>query len=325
MQPNRHHSLFFCREWFILIAARGQIASNRGDHMIIRTMTAAVCLFGLAGCTTDKLQTALSTPKNPPSVFSRPQPPKGRAPTQQDFIEPLYRVLLESSDVRNNERTMRNVSNDNMRRYLGAGFALSDIYCAGFFTKTDEAYRRRRFGRTLTNDVGTAMTTVLGLAKAGEGIVTGVAAAVGLADSAWRNYDDSFVVSPDLSNVQSLVFAAQDNFRARTLAPRAALPADYGTAQSVILRYSNLCSFLGMKALLDQSAGDQRKKLIDDTQSLSEGGVSDGTITVKEPVATGKGAIGEAEVSVSSPPVAPDARPVTATPALPANKAAEGS
>lgn len=238
--------------------------------MIARITAAALGLVALQGCTTDRLQTALGTPKNPMPIFTKANLTKKEKPTQKDFIEPLYRVLLEASEVKNNNRTLAAVGEDNMRRYLGAGFALSDIYCAGFFSKTDEAYRRRRFGRTLTNDVGTAVSTVLGLAKAGENIVTGVAAAVGLADSAWRNYDDSFVVSPDLSNVQSLVFAAQDNFRATTLDAKADLPGDYGTAQSIILRYSNLCSFLGMKALLDQSAGDQRNKLNADTRALTD-------------------------------------------------------
>lgn len=290
--------------------------------MIGRITTAALGLAALQGCTTDRLQTALGTPKNPTPIFTKVNLARNEKPTQKDFIEPLYRVLLEAGEMKNNNRTLAAVGKDNMRRYLGAGFALSDIYCAGFFSKTDEAYRRRRFGRTLTNDVGTAVSTVLGLAKAGENVVTGVAAAVGLADSAWRNYDDSFVVSPDLSNVQSLVFAAQDNFRATTLDATADLPGDYGTAQSVILRYANLCSFLGMKALLDQSAGDQRNKLNSDTRQL----------TGKKTTFAGPldaGSKGKAPGSARQPKGAapqPDAAlpppPVTATPPLSVNQPA---
>lgn len=288
--------------------------------MIGRIATAALGLVALQGCTSERLQTALGTPKNPTPIFTRANLARNEKPTQKDFIEPLYRVLMEAGETRNNNRTMVAVGNDNMRRYLGAGFALSDIYCAGFFSKTDEAYRRRRFGRTLTNDVGTAVSTVLGLAKAGENIVTGVAAAVGLADSAWRNYDDSFVVSPDLSNVQSLVFAAQDNFRATTLNASADLPGDYGTAQSVILRYSNLCSFLGMKALLDQSAGDQRNKLNTDTRQLT----AKAKATVAGQSSTGgKGKPSGPMKAVAQPtePVPPPP-PVTATPPLSVNQPA---
>ena len=224
----------------------------------------------LGGCASTSLNSALGTPKNPSAIFVDPRV-EGKKTDDRLIVAPLYNVLLEASDQNNHTLKADQISDTKMRRYLGAGFALSDIYCVRFFNKTDEAYRRRRFGRTLTNDVGTVMSTVLGLAKAGTNVVTGVAAGVGLADSSWRNYDDAFLISPELSNVQSLVFAAQDNFRARTLGKTADLPADYGTAQSVIQRYANLCSNLGMKALLDQSATKQRSDLNDDTEAAKKG------------------------------------------------------
>lgn len=275
----------------------------------------------LGGCTTDSLRTALGSPKNPTPVFSEPKPIKGRGPSQDAFIEPLYRTLLEA-----NQDSIKNraAATEPMRRYLAAGFALSDIYCARFFVKTDEAYRRRRFGRALTNDVGTAVSTVLGLAHAGESVVTGVAAAVGLADSGWRNYDDSFVISPDLSGVQALVFAAQDNLRSRALGRSATLPADYATAQSVILRYANICSFLGMKALLDQSAGQQRRELNDQTEATNraltpsakgESGVAaKGAATAAGPVSAAKAG---SLLPTASPTLAPNQDSLTPNHAAP--------
>ena len=246
----------------------------------------AVVIVSTGGCSSLPLNTALGTPKNPTPVFNDTTPPprgqrRGSASDPQvAFIRPLYDTLrngAENLSVRPEPATMRT--------YVSAGFALSDIYCSRFFAKTDEAYRRRRFGRAATNDVGTAIATILGLANAGQGVVTGTAAAVGLADSTWRNYDDSFVVSPELSNVQTLVFAAQDLFRARTLGPSATLPGDYATAQSAILRYANLCSYLGMKDLLDQSAGDQRKQLKDTTEEITGTGAA-GTRAPAAPATT---------------------------------------
>ena len=61
--------------------------------------------------------------------------------------------------------------------------------------------------------------------------------------------------------MKALVTAAQDLFRERTFA--GTLPADYGKAQTVILRYADLCSTLGMQALLNQSTNQQRKELQD--------------------------------------------------------------
>lgn len=249
--------------------------------MTLIRIVASMALASLAGCTSSSWRQALSTPKNPTPIFTDPVIGKGKQSSQEAIIRPLYQVLREAhaEDGTLSEQPAEN----KVRRYLAAGFALSDIYCAQFFIKTDEAYRRRRFGRTLTNDVGTAVATILGLARAGEGIVTGVAAGVGFADSGWRNYDDSFIISPDLSNVQALVIAAQDNLRARTLARNAELPVDYASAQSAILRYANLCSFLGMKALLDQSAGEQRRDLNDVTDQVNGGGLKPVAVAAEQP------------------------------------------
>jgi hypothetical protein len=261
----------------------------------MKVITSTFIMFLATGCSSMPLNRALGTPKNPTSVFAKPA-----TDNFVNTVEPLYNVLLEASDPGKNGRTLRAVGTDNMRRYLGAGFALSDFYCARFFEKTDEAGRRRKFGRALTNDVGTVITTILGLAKAGESIVTGFGAATGLADSSWRNYDDSFVVSPDLANVQSLVLAAQDNFRARTLAENATLPQDYGSAQSVIIRYAHFCSFLGMKAILDRSATEQRDKLNNDTEQTNKPNRTSTTLGSTDTIPTG-------------------GRPVAATPAITPN------
>ena len=147
---------------------------------------------------------------------------------------------------------------DQVRRFLRSGMTLTDIYCDKFFRQTNLSLRKRKFGRSATNDVGTAIAAILGLSSVGPHTISGVATGFGLADSSWRNYDDSFVVSPDLEMVRSLVLAAQDDFRHKTLADP---PTDYMTARSDILRYAGICSYLGMQTLMNHSVDDQRQKL----------------------------------------------------------------
>jgi hypothetical protein len=229
------------------------------------------------------LNAALGTPKNPQRVLSPPWTEKVEGQNRRTgqatkpntsgnlFVDANYNILLEAVDLNGtNGPELKSVGDANMRRYLGAGFALSDIYCEGFFRKVDEAQRRRRYGRSLTNDIGGAFTTVLGLANAAKDTITGAAALFSVGDGAWRNYDEAFSLGPDLSTIKTLSMAAQDNFRARTLQSDQKLPADYGTAQSVILKYANLCSALGVKALLDTSAKQEVKKLDDETDPLKK-------------------------------------------------------
>lgn len=233
-----------------------------------------VALAGsLAGCTGTTATVArgfdsIDPNKNPRPVLSDPNA-DGRSTNGTRAVPPFiaanYNVLREAITTENSDGesdgTLAAADSTTMRRYLGAGFALSDIYCDEYFRLTDEAQRRRHFARSTTNDVGTAMSAVLGLANAGEDVVTGIATGFGVLDSTFRNYDDAFVAGPDLAQVRTLVLAAQDDFRARTLASDSTLPGDYGTAQSVIMRYANICSYLGMRSLLNTTAAAAERTL----------------------------------------------------------------
>lgn len=185
-------------------------------------------------------------------------------------------------------------SDAGIKRFLTAGYALTDHYCDDFFRHTNSAKRRRQFGRGVTNDVGTAIQGVLGLVVGVPvGVVSGVGLTTGAIDKSWRNYDESFVVAPDLQSVRALVLAAQDDFRRTTLntedtddkgQPRKkTLPTDYMTAQSSIIRYAGFCTFLGMQSLLTQSVDQQRdllkKKANPATETDEDTGKTSGTTT----------------------------------------------
>jgi hypothetical protein len=276
----------------------------------MRVFIITISAFGLilSGCTSLKtINDKLGTLKNPNQTLGDARIKKERTKINP-FVLANYSILLEGSK----NLSKNNVESSEMRPYLDAGFALSDYYCESFFRDADESQRRRRFGRALTNDAGTVISTVLGLANAGQNVVTGVAAGFGFGDNIWRNYDDAFVVTPDLSNIQSLVLAAQNNFREKTTGKDAKdkdldLPRTYGKAQSVIMRYANLCSTLGMKSLLSQSADDQRTKLQDQTRGESQPVL---------PVAGAAGA-GGAAVPATGQAIAPIAEPRAAPQAIP--------
>lgn len=266
-----------------------------------------ICLAAslVAGCTSGSLNNALGTPKNPTPVFADPGPDAKFKDDQTVFLVADYGVLLEAINFDTKPIKTRPVPPGyDMRRYLAAGFNLANGYCTRFLNKTDEAYRRRGYARSLGNDVGTAVTTILGLANAGEAAVSALAAATGVADSALRNYDNSFLITPELSTVRGLVSAAQANYRARTLGPSAILPADFGTAQSAIREYAELCSFQSMKGMLTVSAQEQEKDLKADTKDR----IASATSHTKPPV-EGSGTKVDAKSNdpvLASPALAPN-------------------
>lgn len=164
-----------------------------------------------------------------------------------------------------------------VRNHIKAGFALSDLYCDVFFRRIALHYSDRKMARGVFNDVGAAVSAVLGLAKAGSAVTGGAGAGFALIDSSFRNYDETFLVTPDLPVLQRKVFDEQDKFSQEALKD-ANIPGDYFTANSIILRYANLCSFVGMKGLINASLSqttssdmiERVKKFKEDSQSIQQ-------------------------------------------------------
>ena len=208
------------------------------------------------------------------------------------------------------ERLKADLDGRELAHFTAAGFTLSDYYCDVFFRQTNQAARHRRFARNLNNDVGGVVATVLGLAKAGSGVVGGVAAGFSLADGSFRNYDEAFMVDADLAKLRRLVLSAQDNMK---LAVQAKPPTTVFAAESTILRYAGLCSFLGMQDLLNDSvaaktasieAENRRLQPTDGDTPVGEGGPPLGVVPTPDapsPV--------QAPVQAPAPSISPPAPP----------------
>ncbi len=133
-------------------------------------------------------------------------------------------------------------------RHLDAGLGLADLYCDDYFRRIAVRKQTRQFGRSTTNDVGTATSVGLGLASAGSVLTGGAGALFGLADGIFRNYDTAFVVEPDLGKMLDLVKTAQGAMRSTY---KTSPPASFAEANAAIGSYAQLCSYAGMDDLLN--------------------------------------------------------------------------
>ncbi|HET9811153.1 MAG TPA: hypothetical protein VFP53_05595 [Sphingomicrobium sp.] len=134
------------------------------------------------------------------------------------------------------------------KAHLGAGLGLADLYCDDYFRRIAQRKQIRQFGRSTTNDLGTASSVALGLAKAGSILTGGAGALFGLADGIFRNYDAAFVVEPDLGKMLDLVKTAQGSMRDSF---KTSPPGSYAEANAAINAYAQLCSYAGMDDLLN--------------------------------------------------------------------------
>lgn len=215
---------------------------------------ALIAATSLSGCS--KFRTDLSAQ---PAVIG----------TEESALERNLRDGYEGCVDKTCQRMKVGAGQDVVDNFLGAGITLSNYHCEMFFRRTNTSARHRRFLRSANNDFGGAVSTVLGLAKASAGIVGGVAAGFAFADGSIRNYDDSYLVDPDLAKLRRLVHAAQDNMKAEL---KDEPPTTIFDAESAILRYSGLCSFLGMQELLSDSVTAKTAAIETKTRTLKTGG-----------------------------------------------------
>lgn len=225
-------------------------------------------LLSAAGCSTvNKFRTDLSAPA--PSISNKANPETEDAALINN-LRSAFDACKQGACTGSKVKTDKDSP---INEVLGAGLALSDVYCDRFFRASNASSRHRRFTRAVVNDVGGAMNVVLGLAKAGTAVSNGLAAGFSLGDGFFRNYDESYMVDADLSKVQRLVHAAQDNMKVRL---EGQPPKNLFAAESAIIRYANLCSFLGMQNLLNDSVGDKTNVLEDETKQLIKDGAGAG-------------------------------------------------
>ena len=149
-----------------------------------------------------------------------------------------------------------------VRRYLEAGFGLTDLYCQRYFIVAAESAQRRRFQRNSGATVDTLVNAVLGVANAGETALAVANAGFEGYDSTFQNIEDAFMVAPDLANVRDLVHAAQQEFRKEAF-KNENLPDTFEGSRSVLERYAGLCSYSGMRQLVNDSVTTATRTLND--------------------------------------------------------------
>jgi hypothetical protein len=149
-----------------------------------------------------------------------------------------------------------------LRNYLTAGFGLTDIYCQRFFTVANASEQNRKFGRSFASGVDVLVSSILTLSGAGE-VPVGIAnAGFGLVDKTFEGYDAAYLVAPDMSNVRKLVLAAQDQYRKQALdMSLPAFPTGFASSRSVIERYAGICTYSGMRELINKSLKDKTDEI----------------------------------------------------------------
>ncbi len=160
----------------------------------------------------------------------------------------------------------RNPQTNSLADYLDSGFGLADLYCSRFMIIAAETRQSRKLQKDSFAAVDVLMGTVLNAVSAGSNLITSINSGFGLVGSTYDNIDSSFVISPEKDTLVRLVQAAQSGFRQEV---RERPPHSFAHGRSIIEKYASMCTFDGMRGLVEASLAHSTEDMKAETKNAT--------------------------------------------------------
>ncbi|MEH6808246.1 MAG: hypothetical protein V7651_05300 [Hyphomonas oceanitis] len=155
-------------------------------------------------------------------------------------------LLLEASENR--------ATADTARQYLSAGVAVADLYCRAYFEKLGEQRADQEALQGSFNITDGVASAALGFAEASAETISLVSVSFSSLEALFENIDAAYLVSPDIEQVEALVFAARDTLHARIFSDTSTLT--YFEAERRLAAYHQLCTFNGVTRLVNEAVAN---------------------------------------------------------------------
>lgn len=169
---------------------------------------------------------------------------------------------------------------ENIRPYIGSGITYSDLICRDYFERLSLTKAHRDHAKTETNLVGGLTASLMGLAKASAGGIAATSAAFSFGSASFDAYDDAFLVSPKIAELENLVQRKQEQVEIiiyRKLDSNAKWPNGIDSmdeADRALNSYIEICTPNGIRNLLTESIEEKKSKTAEKTKAINEAAVN---------------------------------------------------
>lgn len=150
-------------------------------------------------------------------------------------------------------------------KYLKAGVAVSDLYCRAYFEKLGEDRADNEALRGSFNVADAATAAALGLSGASSGVIAGTSIGFSTIESLFETLDSAYLVSAEVDQVEALVFSSRDTLYQTLFSGTG--PGSYYDAERQLAAYHHLCTFNGVKRLVNEAVTNGRPELETNTNS----------------------------------------------------------
>lgn len=165
---------------------------------------------------------------------------------------------------------------ENVRPYVGSGITYSDLICRDYFERLSLTKAHRDHAKKETNLVGGLTASLMGLAKASASGIAATSAAFSFGSASFDAYDEAFLVSPNIAELEKLVQRKQEQVEIliyRKLDSSAKWPdgiESMDEADRALNSYIEICTPNGIRNLLSESIEEKKSKTIEKTKTINE-------------------------------------------------------
>lgn len=168
--------------------------------------------------------------------------------------------------------------NDNaaITNYIDSGITYSLLLCNDYFDKLTLTKAHREFAKKETNLVSGLASGLMGLANTSSAVIAGSGVLFSFSQSSFDAYNESYMLSPNLSMLERLVKERQIE---EEIVIYKKLNASYGETwpnkietleqgERVLSGYISHCTVNGIKNLIDTSVQNKTKAIINNSKKI---------------------------------------------------------
>lgn len=165
-----------------------------------------------------------------------------------------------------NVKGKANPSQTDLERYVGSGFVYSRIICRDYFERLSYTKAHRDYMQKEANLTGGLVASLMGLAEASSGVIAGTSAAFSFGSASFDAYNESYLVSINIHELESLVRKQQKQHEAlvyrQLYEPEGVWPAKIQTlaqADMALDDYIVICTPNGIRSSLNAAIEEKAK------------------------------------------------------------------
>lgn len=241
------------------------VAPGRSMHTYTRIFVSLALVALLTACVTYRTPFSVRNPL----IYGNL---KGKDGSDTTYLSEKAQAFINAYRAARDDENPKNIG-----KYVGTGITYSQLLCKQYFDNLTLTKAHRDFAKSETNLTAGLASSLMGLAKASSASVAATGALFSFSEASFDSYNEAYIVSPELSNLERLVKEKQ---KEEEVIIYKKLNSTSGTwpdkietldqAERALGDYIFHCTVNGMKILLNSSIQKRTEEIEKNTPRIQK-------------------------------------------------------